>query len=98
MNLSALHRRLLQDVLEIGNAFPFIITGGYAVQAHGLVDRLSRDIDVATNSPVPMSSLADLLVAALGILSGSPPRSRIGGPRILAQLLLRSSWNAKAIA
>jgi hypothetical protein len=65
MNLSALHRRLLQDVLEIGNAFPLVITGGYAVQAHGLVDRLSRDIDVATNSPVPMSSLADLLVAAL---------------------------------
>jgi hypothetical protein len=43
MNLNALHRRLLQDVLEIGNAFPFVITGGYAVQAHGLVDRLSRD-------------------------------------------------------
>ena len=53
MNLNALHRRLLQDVLEIGNAFPFVITGGYAVQAHGLVDRWSRDIDVATNSPVP---------------------------------------------
>jgi hypothetical protein len=59
MNLNALHRRLLQDVLEIGNAFPFVITGGYAVQAHGLVDRLSRDIDVATNSSVPMASLAD---------------------------------------
>lgn len=65
MNLNALHKRLLQDVLEIGNAFPFVITGGYAVQAHGLVDRLSRDIDVATNGPVPMSSLADNLVAAL---------------------------------
>ena len=65
MNLSALHRRLLQDVLEIGNAFPFVITGGYAVQAHGLVDRLSRDIDVATNSSVPMASLAEQLVAGL---------------------------------
>lgn len=43
MNLNALHRRLLRDVLEIGNTFPFVITGGYAVQAHGLVDRLSRD-------------------------------------------------------
>jgi hypothetical protein len=60
MNLNALHRRLLQDVLEIGNAFPFVITGGYAVQAHGLVDRLSRDIDVATNSSAPMASLARL--------------------------------------
>jgi hypothetical protein len=65
MNLNALHRRLLQDVLEIGNAFPFVITGGYAVQAHGLVDRLSRDIDVATNSTIPMASLADHLVAGL---------------------------------
>jgi hypothetical protein len=65
MNLNALHRRLLRDVLEIGNAFPFVITGGYAVQAHGLVDRLSRDIDVATNSSVPMASLADQLVAGL---------------------------------
>jgi hypothetical protein len=65
MNLNALHRRLLQDVLEIGNAFPFVITGGYAVQAHGLVDRLSRDIDVATNSQVPMASLADHLTAGL---------------------------------
>jgi hypothetical protein len=65
MNLSALHRRLLQDVLEIGSTFPFVITGGYAVQAHGLVDRLSRDIDVATNSSVPMASLAEQLVAGL---------------------------------
>ena len=50
MNLNDLHRRLLRDVLEIGNALPFVITGGYAVQAHGLVDRLSQDIDVATES------------------------------------------------
>jgi len=35
MNLNDLHRRLLQDVLEIGNALPFVITGGYAVQARG---------------------------------------------------------------
>lgn len=66
MNLNDLHRRLLQDVLEIGNAFPFVITGGYAVQAHGLVDRMSRDIDVATNSSLPMTSLAEHLVTGLG--------------------------------
>lgn len=65
MNLNALHRRLLQDVLETGNTFPFVITGGYAVQAHGLVDRWSRDIDVATNSSTPMTSVADHLVAGL---------------------------------
>jgi hypothetical protein len=28
MNLSALHRRLMQDVLEVGNSLPLVITGG----------------------------------------------------------------------
>ncbi|KIZ15706.1 nucleotidyl transferase AbiEii/AbiGii toxin family protein [Streptomyces natalensis] len=58
MNLSALHRRLLADVLAIGSPYPLVITGGYAVQAHGLVDRLSQDLDVATENPAPMADIA----------------------------------------
>ena len=50
MNLNALHRRLMQDVLEIGHSLPLVITGGYAIQAHQLVDRPSRDLDVVTDS------------------------------------------------
>ena len=65
MNMNDLHRRLLQDVLEVGNDLPLVLTGGYAVQAHGIVDRLSRDIDVATNSPLPMEILAARLVNGL---------------------------------
>jgi hypothetical protein len=65
MNLNDLHRRLLRDVLEVGNDFPLVITGGYAVQAHGIVDRLSRDLDVATNSSIPMDILASKLVDGL---------------------------------
>lgn len=65
MNLTVLHQRLLQDVLAIGNAFPLVLTGGYAVQAHGLVERLSRDVDVATNSNVPMASIAAALIDGL---------------------------------
>jgi hypothetical protein len=61
VNLSGLHRRLLADVLAIGSPYPLIITGGYAVQAHGLVDRLSQDLDVATESPVPMADIAEHL-------------------------------------
>ncbi|MEV0414984.1 nucleotidyl transferase AbiEii/AbiGii toxin family protein [Streptomyces sp. NPDC050448] len=61
MNLSALHRRLLADVIAIGTPYPLVITGGYAVQAHGLVDRLSQDLDVATENPAPMGDItADL--------------------------------------
>ncbi len=65
MNLSDLHRRLLHDVLAIGTPYPLVITGGYAVQAHGLVDRLSQDIDVATESPAPMADIANDLVRGL---------------------------------
>lgn len=65
MNMSDLHRRLLQDVLEVGNDLPFVITGGYAVQAHGIVDRPSRDIDVATDSSIPMEILASRLIEGL---------------------------------
>ena len=65
MNLNALHRRLMQDVLEVGNGLPLVITGGYAIQAHQLVDRLSRDIDVATDSGIPMEDITAAVVAGL---------------------------------
>ena len=46
MNLNDLHRRLLQDVLAIGNTFPFVITGGYIASlrtwARGWSDDISR--------------------------------------------------------
>jgi hypothetical protein len=65
MKLNVLHRRLMQDVLEVGNSLPLVITGGYAVQAHQLVDRLSRDIDGATNRDIPMEDIAAAVVAGL---------------------------------
>jgi len=65
MNLNALHRRLMQDVLEIGNTFPLVITGGYAVQAHRLVDRFSRDIDMATDSLAAMDAIVATVVDGL---------------------------------
>ncbi|MFE7809395.1 nucleotidyl transferase AbiEii/AbiGii toxin family protein [Streptomyces sp. NPDC057430] len=58
MNLTELHRRLLADVLAVGDVYPLVLTGGYAVQAHGLVDRLSKDLDVATENPEPMEKIA----------------------------------------
>ncbi|WP_406225290.1 nucleotidyl transferase AbiEii/AbiGii toxin family protein [Streptomyces anulatus] len=58
MNLTDLHRRLLADVLAVGGSYPLALTGGYAVQAHGLVDRLSQDLDVATENPDHMEDIA----------------------------------------
>ncbi|WP_331721162.1 nucleotidyl transferase AbiEii/AbiGii toxin family protein [Streptomyces sp. NBC_00454] len=57
MNLTDLHRRLLAAVIDIGAPYPLVITGGYAVQAHGLVERLSQDLDVATENPAPMGEI-----------------------------------------
>ncbi|OIK06768.1 nucleotidyl transferase AbiEii/AbiGii toxin family protein [Streptomyces monashensis] len=57
MNLTGLHRRLLADVLAIGTPYPLVITGGYAVQANGLDDRLSQDLDVATENPAPVDEI-----------------------------------------
>ncbi|MEU2718823.1 nucleotidyl transferase AbiEii/AbiGii toxin family protein [Streptomyces sp. NPDC007205] len=57
MNFSNLHRRLLADVLDIGTPYPLVITGGYAVQAHGLGNRLSQDVDVATENPAPIGEI-----------------------------------------
>ena len=65
MNLNDLHGRLLQDVLEIGNTFPLVITGRYAVQAHRIVDRFSRDIDMATDSAATMEAIVTTVVDGL---------------------------------
>lgn len=65
MRLTDLHRRLLADVLEIGSGYPLVITGGYAVQAHGLADRLSQDLDVATEHPAPMPDIVTTLAEGL---------------------------------
>ncbi|MEU5269820.1 hypothetical protein AB0G77_15065 [Streptomyces hygroscopicus] len=47
--------RRLSDALAIGAPYPLVITGGHALQVHGLVDRLGQDLDVATEDPAPMA-------------------------------------------
>ncbi|NGO73786.1 nucleotidyl transferase AbiEii/AbiGii toxin family protein [Streptomyces boncukensis] len=65
MNLTDLHRRLLADVLAVGGTYPLALTGGYAVQAHGLVDRLSQDLDVATENSDRMEDIAAVVRTGL---------------------------------
>lgn len=52
------HQRLLDDLLAVGRPYPLVLAGGYAVLAHGLVDRLSQDVDVATESAAEMADIA----------------------------------------
>ncbi|MFG2936574.1 nucleotidyl transferase AbiEii/AbiGii toxin family protein [Streptomyces sp. NPDC048282] len=65
MKVTDLHRRLLADLLAVGTSYPLALTGGYAAQAHGLVDRVSQDLHVATQNPSAMESIADTVAAGL---------------------------------
>lgn len=57
------HTRLLADVIDLGSPYPLVLTGGYAVRAHRLVNRPSQDLDVATENPAPMADIAATLRA-----------------------------------
>lgn len=40
------HRRLIEIGLSIADQYGFALAGGYAVQAHGIADRRSEDVDL----------------------------------------------------
>ncbi|MER7182012.1 hypothetical protein ABT404_21415 [Streptomyces hyaluromycini] len=65
MNVTHLHRRLLSDLLSVGAAYPLALTGDHAAQAHGLFDRPGRTVEVATQHPDPMRTIAEAVAAGL---------------------------------
>ncbi|RFU86893.1 hypothetical protein DY218_09625 [Streptomyces triticagri] len=65
MTMPDLHARLLADVVAIGAPFPLVLTGGYGVQAHELLERTSNDLDVATQTSLPMTEVAATLDSGL---------------------------------
>ncbi|MFG2275852.1 nucleotidyl transferase AbiEii/AbiGii toxin family protein [Streptomyces chartreusis] len=65
MEMPELHARLLADVITLGSSYPLVLTGGYAVRAHHLVNRPSQDLDVATENPAPMAEIAAALRSGL---------------------------------
>ena len=42
----SLHRRLIETGLSVADQYGFALAGGYAVQAYGIVDRPSEDVDL----------------------------------------------------
>ncbi|MFG3134325.1 nucleotidyl transferase AbiEii/AbiGii toxin family protein [Streptomyces tendae] len=65
MRLPDLHRRLLNDVLDSGGAYRLALAGGYAIQAHGLINRVSQDLDLATDAPEDLSEITNTIAAGL---------------------------------
>jgi len=50
------HRALVEAVLPVCSRYGLAVAGGYAVKAHGLVERPSEDIDFATGTAAPVES------------------------------------------
>ncbi len=46
--MDEVHRRLAQIGLGVAETYGFALAGGYAVQAHGILDRPSEDVDLFT--------------------------------------------------
>jgi hypothetical protein len=59
-----LHRRLLQVGFTAGDDLALVLAGGYALSAHNLISRPSRDIDFATATAVPLPIVAERLAQA----------------------------------
>jgi hypothetical protein len=57
------HRALVEAVLPVCSRYGLAVAGGYAVKAHGLVERPSEDIDFATGTAAPVEQVVDALAS-----------------------------------
>ncbi|MER7458281.1 nucleotidyl transferase AbiEii/AbiGii toxin family protein [Micromonospora sp. NPDC126480] len=62
--MDELHRRLLHIGFAAGTELGLVLAGGYALAAHELTNRPSRDIDFATATPLPLPVVAERLADA----------------------------------
>lgn len=59
------HERLARLALAASADYGFCLAGGYAVQAHGFVDRVSKDVDLFTT----MAAAADFPAAQAAVVA-----------------------------
>jgi hypothetical protein len=58
------HAQLVQAALPVCVAYGLAVAGGYAIKAHGLVERPSEDIDFATATSASIDEIMTALVGA----------------------------------
>jgi hypothetical protein len=60
------HERLARVALEVTASYGFALAGGYAVQAHGFLDRPSADVDLFAEASAEFnfSEAVDAVIAA----------------------------------
>jgi hypothetical protein len=78
------HAQLVQVALPVCAAYGLAVAGGYAVKAHGLVERPSEDIDFATATTASMDEIITALAGAytkagyeIQVLSVDPPKGHL---------------------
>lgn len=57
MDLPDYHRRLIEAGLDVCQEYGLFLAGGYAIKAHGLVERPSKDLDFATANALPLAEI-----------------------------------------
>lgn len=64
--MEPLHARLARVGLAAASSYGFVLAGGYAVQAHGFLERISDDVDLFTGiaDPVAFSGAVDRVATA----------------------------------
>jgi hypothetical protein len=62
--METFHKQLARIAFDAGDELGLVLAGGYAVSAHHLNERPSRDLDFATATPMDLSDVAARLSAA----------------------------------
>ncbi|NRQ39661.1 nucleotidyl transferase AbiEii/AbiGii toxin family protein [Nonomuraea sp. NN258] len=65
MRFPDFQERLLAAVLPVCERYGLVLAGGHAMNAHGLADRLSPDLDFATATEPPLSAAIEGIARAL---------------------------------
>lgn len=60
------HERLARVALDAAGSFGFALAGGYAVQAHGFLNRMSSDVDLfaEASAEFDFTQAVDMVIAA----------------------------------
>lgn len=90
MRIPEWHARAVEDVIPFLNRHGMLLVGGYSMQAHGMVDRPSVDLDFAYSAPdLPCAKAASLLAeeyAAHGYTT------RVLGGLLVSRLKIAADW------
>ncbi len=73
------HAVLVEAALPVCERYGLAITGGYAMKAHGLVDRPSDDIDFATRDLAPVEEITEALATAYRLVGCQARVIKTGG-------------------